>query len=449
MTSALAETWAFFAAFARHRWGFRFSSRMALEAFQKRALQRFLRTAGRAAFYRSLAGRPLAQFPEIDKETMLHDFAAFNEPGVALQRAWEFATRAESTRDFRGTLPEGITVGSSSGTSGRPNLFLVSPRERARWAGAILGRMLSHTSLRRVLNPFSRPLRVALFLRANSNLYTTVEGWRIRFRFFDLVEPADAHLSPLAGYKPDIVVAPASLLRYLADKQHAGSLRICPLQVINVAECLEPDDAKAISACFAQPVQQIYQCTEGVLGFSCEAGALHLNESSIFFEPRWLDASKTRCVALITDFSRTTQRFIRFAMDDVLHVNLEPCACGRATRRLHSIEGRRDQVLWLPDMSGGGCRPVFPDQVRRAVMLAAADCPDYRIEQHGTRVQITTPESGGPHTAQIQRALSGLFASLGVRASVIESCPWRDWAPLEKRRRIRCQSLPGRESQAG
>jgi putative adenylate-forming enzyme len=443
VTRVPLHLWTFLAAFFRHRWGFRFRSRAALEAFQQRRLRRLLRRAARASFFQGRVATDLKALPITDKPTMLGAFAAFNTAGVTLEQARNVAFEAESTRDFSATLPQGLTVGSSSGTSGRPSLFLVSSHERAQWAGAVLGRMLSSTSLARIINPFARPLRIAFFLRANSNLYTTLNSWRIRFQFFDLVKPVDSHVPSLHAFRPDILVGPASVLRRIAESQRRGLLFLDPGQVVNVAECLEPDDADAIAAAFRRQVEQIYQCTEGVLGFSCSAGCIHLNEECVYFEPQWLDEGRSRFSALVTDFSRATQMFIRFRMDDILHVDPLPCRCGRVTVRLSSIEGRADDVLvLLGRRSAADLTPIFPDQVRRAVMVAAPDCPDYQIEQHGLSIKLSTAGERMSDLAAIRAALGNLFDSLDVQVGAVEPVEWRPISSGQKRRRIRCISPP-------
>ncbi len=433
---------AFLAAFLRHRWGFRFRSREELQAYQQRRLREFRRRAVRSPFYRDRSSTPWTSLPIIDKAIMLGEFDAFNTAGVTLELARQVALEAEATRDFRTTLPDGLTVGCSSGTSGRPGLFLASPLERAQWAGAILGRMLSTASLARILNPCARPLRIAFFLRANSNLYTTLNGWRIRFRFFDLIQSVDTHLSALHDFQPDVLVAPASILRHIADAGRRRLISIHPGQAINVAECLEPDDARAIAEAFGSQPQQIYQCTEGVLGFSCPAGSVHLNEECVYVEPEWLDDRHTRLHALVTDFSRSSQIFLRFRMDDVLHVDPTPCACGRVTVRLKSIEGRADEVLWLPRRGETVLMPLFPDQIRRAVMVAASDCPDYQLEQHGLLLKVATAKDRACDLAAIRTALQGLFSDLGVEPAMIERAAWRPISAAQKRRRIRCIFRP-------
>jgi putative adenylate-forming enzyme len=425
--------------FLKHRYALRFGDRGALERYQRRRIESFLSgVAARSAFYSKR--RSLGELPVADKALMLSRFEAFNTAGIELSTARRTALAAERSRDFSPTVG-GITVGCSSGTSGQPSLFLANPKERARWAGAVLARCLEPGSLRRILNPFAPPLRIAFFLRADSNLYRTLGHRRIAFRFFDLTRPLVEHLSRLDELKPDVLVAPASVLGDLARRQLAGVIRLAPMQVLSVAETLEDADASSIAQAWRAP-QQIYQCTEGVLGFSCPAGRIHLNEECVHFEFHWLDEERRRCTALITDFSRLTQMFIRFGMDDVLLVNPQPCRCGRVSVSLDAIEGRRDEVLYLPG-SAGNRVAVFPDQVRRAMLLVADQFEDYRLEQHALDIRVAL-RARDPQAAlfAVRRSLRDLFIGLGAMAPEVQSMEWPAEPVARKRRRIRCLQVP-------
>jgi putative adenylate-forming enzyme len=434
----------FLMTFIRHRWGYRFKSRQQLLEYQMRRIARHRRRLAKTAFYGPRRDTPIADLPIVAKRDVLASFEQFNVYGIPLEAARAHALAAECSRDFAPTLKGGISVGLSSGTSGQPSLFLVSRRERMLWAGAVLGRMLSPASLRRVVDPFSAPLRIAFFLRANSNLYTSLRSVRVKFVFFDLAQSMVDHLQSLSTFRPDILVAPASVLAHLADCQRMGTVRIAPHQIISVAERLEADDARDISLTWRTTVQQIYQCTEGFLGYTCTHGSIHLNEECVYFEQQWQDDSKRRFTAVLTDFRRRTQMFVRYQMDDVLLVHPEPCACGRVTLRLESIEGRQDEILWLPRLGSDALAPVFPDQVRRALMLGAPTCGDYRLEQRGLRLTLAVRDQiAHPETyAQFERALKDLWETLEVRAPILCRVDWAPAAPCEKRRRIRCLARP-------
>ncbi|VVE58637.1 phenylacetate--CoA ligase [Pandoraea horticolens] len=440
MTNRLANAFAFLHAFVRTRWGLRFRSREALLAYQQRQLRRFSsKVLPKSDFYRRYANQALASMPVVTKRDMLNQFDAFNTAGITLDDARELALRAETERNFRSTLPGGVTIGLSSGTSGDPNVFLASTRERHVWAGIMLARILTGPMLRRVLNPFSPRVRVAFFLRANSNLYETVDGMRVGFRFFDLIASMAVHLSALADFAPDILIAPPSVLHRLADLQRSSSLFLRPAQVISVAEVLEPDDRTAIEQVWDVSVIQIYQCTEGFLGYTCGAGSLHLNEEFLHIEPAWVDHAGGRFESIITDFTRKTQLFVRFRMDDVLQIAPTPCTCGRHSLRLAAIEGRRDDVLWLSAKCGNSLIPIFPDQLRRAMLVVQEQFNDYRIEQRTWGLLIRLHTQGDlPKIGQsVRRELERLWSTLQVQSPALSFDKLEVKDSADKRRRIR------------
>ena len=428
-------------AFAFTRYRLRFNDRASFERWQARRLDAFLHTRlKRASFYRDYSCRELAALPVVDKPFTLQRFAAFNTYGVALETALAAARASEESGTLPSHFDRNLTAGLSSGTSGRPGVFLASAAECAKWAGIMLARTLDRDLLT-LLATRAKPLRVAFFLRANSSLYTTLHGRRIDFRFFDLQAGAHSHIDALAAFTPEVLVAPASILGWLADQARSGRLRLSPRKVISVAEVLEPDDETLIREAWHTPVHQLYQCTEGFLGYTCSHGTLHLNEEFVHVEPEWLDAARTRFVPVITDFTRQTQLIVRYRLDDILRVRATPCPCGRVTMALDAIDGRLDDVLWLPSRQMGSLLPLFPDAVRRAVARCGASVEDYSLIQHGAALSLAVQ---GPDTAfgSVQHALDNLIASQGMR-----SLPWRRTvpdvrSPAAKRRRIICAAKP-------
>ncbi|WP_161962414.1 F390 synthetase-related protein [Nocardioides speluncae] len=410
------------ATFAHDRW---LPGQRWYDARRARALARFLRRdLPRASFYAPYVGRPLAELPVVDKATVLADFAGFNRYGVTLEQAMDVAREAERTRDFTPTV-HGVTVGLSSGTSGRPGVFLVSDRERRRWAGALMAQLLAPASLRIVAR--RAPLKVALFLRANSNLYETLGSSRVEFRYCDLTRPLEEHVAAVSDV--DVLVGPPSVLRQLTTL-----VALRPTQVIAAAETLEPDDAAAIEAAYGVPVEQIYQATEGLLGVSCPERRVHLNEGYVHIEPQWLDnqgLDDERFVPIVTDFTRTTQLVVRYRLDDVLLAADGPCPCGRPGRSVRAVLGRCDDVL---DLRGTDVQTVsvFPDVLRHAMAFARPN--DYRVEQHGEIWRIALR---GATAEQVEREIGDLAERLHAPPPKLETMPWPVEAATDKRRRIR------------
>jgi putative adenylate-forming enzyme len=371
----------------------------ALERFQDSRARAIIEHACRhSAFYRQhLAGLDPAawrRFPIIDKQGMMERFSDFNTAGVTRQEAMEVALRAETDRDFRPTL-RGLTVGLSSGTSGHRGLFLVDGTEQAAWAGVVLARML----------PSLRPVgfRVAFFLRSSSNLYSTLRSRWIDFRYFDLMTPLPAAIAALNAFQPDILAGPPSLLGFLAQAADCNELRIRPLKVVSFAEVLESHDRARIAASFQQPVHEVYQCTEGLLAMTCPEGSLHVQEDLVAMQAQPL--GEGRVTPVVTDLWRRVQPFIRYRMNDVVTFAEGECRCGSAFRVLERIEGRCDDVCYFEDPQGAR-RPVFPDAIRRMVLLADPGIRDYQaIQEADGRLRIRLEVSEGTRFEMVAEAV--------------------------------------------
>lgn len=359
----------------------------------------------------------------IDKAVMMANFDAFNTRGVRLDDAMAVALRAERDRNFSPTIG-GLTVGLSSGTTGHRGLFLVDRDEQLRWAGTILARALPE---------LRRGLRLAFFFRSNSNLYQTLDRW-IHFRYFDLMMPIDESVQRLNEYQPHIVVGPPSLLGLLAG---ASALDIHPERLVSVAEVLEPQDEARLRERFGVDVHQVYQCTEGLLAISCAHGSLHVQEDivKLDFEP----LGDGRVMPIVTDLWRRVQPIIRYRLNDILTLSDEPCPCGSAFRVIASIEGRCDDICYLEH--GDGFRPVFPDALRRMLLLADERIDDYQVEQQRPgqlRVRLAVRGDFDDVAKRLRAAIEDGTAQYGceppeltIEQGLIER------AAGEKRRRVR------------
>ena len=398
----------------------RWPSREALAAWQERQVRRHLAVvAARSPFHRArfadaLAGGDWRDVPTVGKAETMADFERANTAGVRLADALAVALRAERERDFAPLLPGGIAVGMSSGTSGGRGVFLASPAERDRWAGAILARVLPPGGL-------ARRHRVAFFLRASSALYARVASRRVAFDYHDLLDPFDRHVARLAARPPTLLVAPPSVLRLLAREVEAGRLRIAPERVVSVAEVLDDVDRAPIERAFGQRLHEVYQATEGFLGATCARGTLHLNESHLVVQKLWLDRATRRFMPVVTDFSRRTQPVLRHLLDDVLVERAEPCPCGSAFTAIERVDGRRDDAFALPRRGaapGGPEVVVFADFIRRAVLLGAAQADAYTAHQHADgSVEVSVSVPAGERAdaeAGVRAELDRLWAAVGA-----------------------------------
>ncbi|MBE9146028.1 F390 synthetase-related protein [Planktothrix mougeotii] len=390
-----------------------FNSREQLLTLQNQQVQNFLqkilpKSPFYQKYYQGLEIQDWQNFPIIDKAKMMENFDQLNTVEISASEAFEIAFKAEKTRDFSSNL-RGYTVGLSTGTSGNRGLFLVSPQEQWIWAGTILAKLLPNFIL--------YPEKIAFFLRANSRLYETVKSQRLQFQFFDLLNPITHHIQRLNHYQPTLLVAPASLLRLLATSQKQGILKISPKKIVSVAEVLDPLDADYISGVFNQMIHQVYQCTEGFLGYTCNYGTLHLNEDIVAIQKDYLDDDQSRFMPIITDFRRTTQPIIRYRLNDILVERKTPCQCGSVFMAIEQIEGRQDDIFYLPHQSiNNEWVTIFPDFIRRAIIMISPNIEDYQVMQLSlNRIEVALKVRNSEKNViqeEVMKSLRSLFERL-------------------------------------
>ena len=396
-------------------------SREQLIAHQNRQFQTLARQhLPRSPYYKQYIGKPLNEWPVSNKQIMMDHFDEINTVGIKKERALAVALNAETSRDFS-PLINNISVGLSSGTSGKRGLFLASPRERDAWAGIMLANLLPHG--------FRTQERIALFLRSNNQLYTTLNKSRkIQFHFFDLLADFDQVFPALNKINPTILAAPASVLLALAKQKHRLTIR--PTKLLAVAEVLEKQDEDFISHAFQQQISQIYQCTEGFLAISDKYNnRLMMNEMYLIIEKERID--DTRFVPIITDLMRRTQPIIRYRLDDVL---IEKKPTGVFTELL-GIEGRLGDVCY--GKKGVLTVPIFADTIRQHI----AGCPlvieDYDIQQEALNAFSIQIDSELTNRDLFITHLNQLFKQKGCEIPHWQWHPYKKREMEFKRRRIR------------
>lgn len=338
---------------------------------RKKRFKQFLKRLKNSPFYRLYlqSSNVLTDFPVITKKVFMEHFDEINTRHIKKEEAVKLALEAEATRNFTPMIGD-ITVGLSSGTSGSRGIFLASNKERARWVACVLDRVIGFSLNKR---------KVAFFLRANSNLYSSVQSSLLKFHFFDLINPIPENICQLNHLQPDILVAQPSMLIEIAHAIENKSIDISPIKIISVAEVLTPEDKKYLQAVFNQIIHQAYQCTEGFLAYTCEEGTLHFNEDILIIEQKFLDQNKHRFHPIITDLVRTTQPVLRYELDDIITAK-KSCPCGSKWLAIDQIEGRSDDMLVFKNIIQEEVK-IFPDFFRRAIISASPDIEDYAVIQ--------------------------------------------------------------------
>lgn len=357
--------------YIKFKYFYNFNSFEKLESWQQKKMKRnLLKVKKLSPFYRNLLiNGSLENFPIVDKKVMMDNFNEINTVGLDLNEAMNLALLAEENRDFSGKI-KGVTVGLSSGTSGNRGIFVASDREGFIWAGAALAKMLP--------GGIFKKHRIAFFMRANSNLYQSVESKRINFKFFDIYADMNSHLEFLQNYNPNVLVGAPSVLMIIAKAKKEGKLNIQPEKIISIAEVLEDEDKGYIAGVFGKRVHQVYQCTEGFLGCTCEQGTIHINEDIVHVKKEYID--EKRFYPIITDFRRISQPIINYRLNDILVEKKDGCTCGSPFMAIEKIEGREDNIFYIRSKDRGIIR-VFPDFVRNTIMASSDRIEQYQVIQ--------------------------------------------------------------------
>lgn len=356
------------------RWRFRRLRGDALRRHQERAARAAFQWAlDHSPFWRrqaqGLSAGQWRQWPVVDKAAVMAEFADVNVVGITKEEALAVALKSEETRDFSPKV-RGHTVVLSSGTSGHRGISLVSDEESAAFAGFALARVLDGISL-------TKRHRVAFFLRSNSNMNDALRSPWIDFRYFDLTLSRAQIAERLNALQPDILLGPPALLQIVADLVDDGALAIAPQFVLSGAEVLEPQVRARLEALFGVLVRDIYHTSEGPIALSCREGRLHIQEDAVIVELE--PVAEGRFTPIVSQVFRRTLPLLRYRMNDVVVLDDVPCPCGSAFRVIAAVEGRCDDVFYVPRRDGS-LKGVFPDQLRRAA-LETDGVREYRVTQ--------------------------------------------------------------------
>ncbi len=381
----------------------------------------------KSKFYEILVSQttPLESYPIVNKSIFMNKFDEINTCGIKLDTAYKTALKAEKTRDFTPMINK-ISLGLSTGTSGNRGIFLASENERAKWVAAILDRVIGFSLKKR---------SIAFFLRANSNLYSSVKSRILRFEYFDLLESLASHIKKLNALQPNILVAQPSMLLLLAEEKEAGRLNINPDKIIGVAEILYQEDRSYLEGIFQQKIHQVYQCTEGFLASTCGEGNLHFNEDFLIIEKKYLNDEKSRFHPIITDLSRMSQPVVRYELNDIIKEKKD-CKCGNKWTAIESIEGRSDDIIKLKNIAGKEIH-LFPDYFRRAIVGSSKDIRSYTLICKSDYEFELFIEGSQEHYEQAKNSILKLFKSVDIHNIIIKQTTSIKVDKGNKLRRIR------------
>lgn len=316
-------------------------------------------------------------------------------------------------------------VMATGGSSGQKGIFVYNRREWSAALGTILrwGEFMGvHTRLfpRRLRvcsiggeNPTHGTYRVAASLNVGLHRVLRLQA---SSRIPDLVEA-------LNGFQPDVMNAYPSIAALLAVEQIEGRLRIHPRAVSTSAEVRTAEMERRMREAWGIVPFNRYGMTEvASFGSECvEHRGIHAFEDMFLFEVvdddyRPVPDGAAGRKLLVTNLFNYTQPLVRYEVSDMLTVTSEPCPCGRPLRLVTGIDGRSDDILYLPGARGENI-PVHPVHFWTAID-AVPEVKDYQVVQEldGIHVRAVLRQSADREAVagRIAGELSRRLEKLGV-----------------------------------
>lgn len=296
--------------------------------------------------------------------------------------------QAESAR-FVSDSPEGQTAFCmpTSGTSGL-QLNVYQCRKYILANAAWGERQLA--AVRELLGP-SLPFRQASVSYPNNSQHK-VRGQiranafvinRAGVRMPSLLEPLETIIAEINQLRPNVLTAYGTFIELLFKTIKAQGIQMhLPKVIVYVSDHLTEDTRQMIETEFGIPVLSIYSAVEAFkIGFTCpHRTGFHLH-SDLAHVRIVDDNGEDVCTGEIGDIviSNLMNRgtvLLNYRIEDRGQLSEAACPCGRTLPLLAKLEGRRDDVIQLPD--GNYLHSA-------TVWLALRDNPDfiqYQLIQH-------------------------------------------------------------------
>lgn len=395
-------------------------ARPQLESVQANELRRLREFAyARSPFYRKFhqgkMDRPLSDLPVLTKAQLMEDFDELvTDRTVRLDAVRAHLGGGGDSRRYLGRY----WVNATSGSSGQPGIFLFDENEWVKvlasfaraheWAGV-------HISL-------THRMRMASVASVSpwhmsSQVGATLSSWWMPALRLAASEPIGEIISRLNAWRPEMLVAYASMARVLAEEQLAGRLNIHPHLIFTSSEVLTQETRRRAEQAWGHPPFDQYGATE-VGDIAAEHSACrhrHTLEDLLIVEVvderhRPVPPGRYGAKLLVTSLFSRTQPLIRYELNDSVRLGAAQDSCGLPFAILEGIQGRTEDVLSLPTAAGASVdiQPLVFHRILDLLPVSgwqvAQDAPD-RLT-----VLLSGSSDGIPESALAQRMKQALAA---------------------------------------
>ncbi|MCV2354812.1 phenylacetate--CoA ligase family protein [Paucibacter sp. B2R-40] len=370
---------------------------------QSQRLQALLRAAQATPFYRPLLQGcqlnrlSLQALPVVNKTALMQNFEQHvSDPQLKLP---DLQTLCQDASRIAESYLGRYTVWESSGSSGQPGIYVQDQAAMAVYENLEATRRHSPRPWARLWDPLYLSERFA-FVGAlggtkGGHFASHVSVQRLRraqpwmthqWRSFSILQSTPALLAQLDAFAPNIIATYPTAALLLAEEYERGALHCRPQEIWTGGETLSATMRKRIECAFGCPLRNSYGASEFLpLAWECAQGHLHLNADWVILEPvdaqyRPTPLGQTSHTTLLTNLANHVQPLIRFDIGDSVTVAAELCDCGSALPVLE-VQGRRDDMLYLPDRTGG--RLALLPLALTTVLEDEAELFDFQLQQLG------------------------------------------------------------------
>lgn len=411
------ETKSFLLFYLLCKYRFRYFSKTDIHDYQDNRIKNVVKFAvANSGFFRDYySGYDLNDvwnLPVMNKKIMMDNLSGCNTVGLSKDEIIRFCLEVEKTRDFTIRL-NGLNIGMSSGTSGNKGVEIVTREEENYMKAALFARFDF---------PKKEKINLAFILRVSAPAFSLDKfGHKLTYvSQLDTIENINRQLEKI---NPNIISAPPSMLKIIANEYENGNLSVSPGRLISYAEVLYPDVKKYLEQVFKCTVHQIYKCTEGPIGISCKFGSLHVNEDLVAIQT--LDDNGAPVPAgqpckklIITDLHKKALPVIRYELNDIVTISREKCRCGSEFRVIEDIKGRADDMFWGIRKDDKTKHFIYQDYISRMIITCSDDIDDFQaIQKDYTHVVLRIKLKNDPDkyyiSEKLQDGLKEIFLKYG------------------------------------
>jgi putative adenylate-forming enzyme len=353
-----------------------------LASYQAIALQKlrhyaYERSPFYQKFHKGLTDRPLNELPVLTKAMMMEHFDELvTDRTLHLDDVRTYAAQGEAGQRYQNRY----WVNATSGSSGHPGFFLF---DEAEWLYVLasFARSQEWSGVRINLTHRQRMATVASISpwHMSSQVSATVQSWWRPSLRLPASQPLSQTVKQLNEWQPEVLIAYASMAGILAEEQLAERLQINPRVVYGASEILTAQTRKLVREAWGDEPFNQYVATEtaSIAAEHQTCRHMHFFEDLVITEIvdehyRPVSAGKYGAKLLVTTLFSRTQPLIRYEVNDSVRVSTEAQSCGLPFAVLESIQGRMEDTLTMPAISGGKLtvRPLVFNRVMDIVPVS-------------------------------------------------------------------------------